>query len=198
METGFRKVHCVKCEKARSTLKCAGCLQDFCYNHLPDHRQELSEQLHQIEMNRDLLRQTLNEQTNNPEQHLLIKQIDQWEKDSIKIIEETAQECRQFLFEHTTKSINQTETNLANLTDEMRKIRKENDFNEIDLNQLKNKLTELAEEVNKPANVSVQQETTALINKIRIVVSSCKFVFIILELIRESRFLEKDEFFLRI
>jgi chromosome segregation ATPase len=186
METGINKVHCVKCEKERSTSKCAGCSQDFCYNHLTDHRQELSEQLDQIEMNRDLLRQTLNEQTNNPKQHLSMKQIDQWEKDSIKIIEQTAKECRQLLFKHTTKSINQVETNLAKLTDEMRKIRKENDFNEIDLNQLKNKLTQLAKKLDKPANLSVQQESTPLINKICIIVSSCKFVFIILELIRES------------
>jgi chromosome segregation ATPase len=198
METEFRRVHCAKCGKERWTSKCAGCSQDFCYNHLPDHRQELSQQLDEIEINRNLLRQTLNEQTNNPEQHLLIKQIDEWEKDSIKIIEETAKQCRESLFEHTTKSINQIETNLSKLTDEMREIRKENDFNEIDLNQLKNKLTKLAEELDKPANVSVQQESTSLIKKIRIVVSSRKFVFIIFKLIRESRFLEKDEFFLKI
>jgi chromosome segregation ATPase len=109
------------------------------------------------------------------------------------MIEQTAKECRESLFEHTSKSINQIEINLAKLTDQMRQIRKENDFNEIDLNQLKNKLTQLAKELEKPANVSVQQESKSLINKISIVVSSRKFVFIILESIyRERRILFKD------
>jgi chromosome segregation ATPase len=181
MATGISKVHCVKCGKERSTLKCAGCSQDFCFNHLTDHRQELSDQLDEIEINRDLLRQTLNEQTNNKKQHSLIKQIDQWEKDSIRIIEQTAKECRDLLLENTTKSINQIEVNLSKLTDEMREIRKENDFNEIDLNQLKNKLTQLVKELDKPAYASIQQESASLINKICVVVSSRRFVFIILE-----------------
>jgi chromosome segregation ATPase len=187
MATGISKAHCVKCGKERSTLKCAGCSQDFCYNHLTEHRQELSEQLDEIEMNRDLLRQTLNEQTNNPNQHSLIKEVDQWEKDSIKIIEQTAKECRESLLEHTTKSINQIEINLSKLTDEMREVRKENDFNEIDLNQLKNKLTQLAEELDKSAYASIQQESASLINKICIVVSSRKFVLIVLEPICRKR-----------
>jgi hypothetical protein len=198
MATGISKAHCVKCGKERSTLKCAGCSQDFCYNHLTDHRQEISEQLDEIEMNRDLLRQTINEQTNKSKQHSLIQQIDQWEKDSIHIIEQTAKECRDLLFQHTAKYINQIEINLAKLTDEMREIRKENDFNEIDLIQLKNKLSQLATELDKPPNVSVQQRSPTLINKICIVVSSRKFVFLILVLIRESRFLEEDEFFFKI
>ncbi len=39
--TGTSKAYCIKCGKERSTSKCAGCFQDFCYNHLTDHRQEL-------------------------------------------------------------------------------------------------------------------------------------------------------------
>jgi predicted nuclease with TOPRIM domain len=89
--------------------------------------------------------------------------------------------------EHTTKSINQIEVNLAKLTDEMREIRKENDFNEIDLDQLKNKLTQLEKELDELANVSVQQESASFINKICIVGSSRKFIFIILELICRER-----------
>jgi DNA repair ATPase RecN len=180
MATRISKALCVKCGKERSTLKCAGCLQDFCCNHFKDHREELSEELDQIEMNRDLFRQTLNEQTNNLKQHSLFKQIDRWEKDSIKIIEQTAKQCRESLFKHITKSIDQIEISVSKLTDEMREIRKENDFNETDLNELKNKLTQLAKELDQPTNVSVQQDSASLINKICIVASSRKFVFIIL------------------
>jgi hypothetical protein len=42
--------------------KCGGCLKDFCYNHLLEHRQELNKQLDEIEINCDLIRQSINQQ----------------------------------------------------------------------------------------------------------------------------------------
>lgn len=42
-------------------MKCGGCLKDFCFNHMTNHRQELSKQLDEIQITRDLFRQTLTE-----------------------------------------------------------------------------------------------------------------------------------------
>lgn len=77
MATGTNKGRCVTCGKDKRAVRCEGCLQLFCYSHLTDHRQELSHQLDEIELNRALLQQTLNEQINNPTKHSLIKQINQ-------------------------------------------------------------------------------------------------------------------------
>jgi hypothetical protein len=167
MAKATSKEHCVKCGKKRATLKCAGCLRDFCYDHLNDHRQELSQQFDEIEFNRDLFRQTLNEQTNNS----LFKQINQWEKDSIEIIKQTANQCRQILIQHTNNNINQIEINLSKLTDQLKYTRQENNFNEIDLNQYKDKLKQLRIELNRLHNVSIQQDSTSLVNKISVLVS---------------------------
>ncbi|CAF1457511.1 unnamed protein product [Rotaria sordida] len=176
MATPTGKARCIICRKERSAVRCEGCSQMFCYNHLPIHHQELSKQLDEIEQNRDFLRQTLTQQTNHPQQHSLIKQIDQWEKDSIKKIQQTAEECRQLLPHHITKHITQIEGNLAKLTDQLKHIRQENDFNEIDLSHLKEKLTQLSEELHQQPNVSIQQNFTSFINKISVVVSSGKSV----------------------
>jgi hypothetical protein len=166
------KTRCATCGKEKSTVRCEGCQQLFCFNHLTDHRQQLSVQLDQIEGDRDLLRQTLTEQTNNPQKHLLIKQIYQWEKDSINKIQQTAKECRQILLQHTTEYINQIEINLTKLTDQLRETRQENDFNEIDLNEFKQKLTQLTTELDKPSNISIQHDSTTLIKNISVIVSS--------------------------
>jgi hypothetical protein len=176
MTTAASRAHCIKCGKEKATLKCSGCSQDFCYAHLTDHRQELSQQLDDIEVNRDLFRQTLNEQTNNPQKHSFIKQIDQWENDSIKKIEQTAKQCRELVLQHTTGHIQQIEVNLTKLTDLLRETRQENDFNEIDLQQLKQKLIELTFELDKPRNISIQHDSAPLINTISIVVSSRKCI----------------------
>ena len=66
------KARCNMCSKEKSTVRCEGYLQIFCFNHLISHRQELSKQLDEIEVNRDLFRQTLNEQINDGQKHFLI------------------------------------------------------------------------------------------------------------------------------
>jgi hypothetical protein len=176
MATATGKSRCVTCGKEKGAVRCEGCQQIFCFDHLTNHRQELSQQLDEIEINRDLFRQTLNEQTNNREKHSFIKQIDRWEEDSIKKIEQTAKECRQLLLQHTIEHINEIEVNLAKLTDQLRQTRKENDFNEIDLCQLKQKMTQLTEELDKLPYVSIQQDSASFINKIVVVVPSRKCI----------------------
>jgi uncharacterized damage-inducible protein DinB len=176
MATANSKVHCVKCGKERATSKCGGCSQDFCYKHLTDHRQELSEQLDEIEVNRDVFRQTLTQQTNDLTKHSLIEEIDKWEEDSIRKIQQTANECKQLVLQHSTAHINQIEINLTKLTDELREIRKENDFNEIDLQHLKQKLAELIEQLNEPLNISFQQNPSLLVDKISVLISSRKYL----------------------
>ncbi|CAF0895433.1 unnamed protein product [Adineta steineri] len=175
MATEVIKSRCITCDKEKRAVRCEGCLQLFCYDHLTDHRLELNKQLDHIELHRDRFRQTLNEQANHPQIHILIKQIEQWEEESIKTIQQTATDCRQLLIQHTTKNIQQIETSLSKLSDQLRKIRQENDFNEIDLNQFNQKLKQLSDELNKPSSMSIQQEAVPLIHKISVILSSGKF-----------------------
>ncbi|CAF0903670.1 unnamed protein product, partial [Rotaria sordida] len=163
MATATDAARCVICKKVKSTVRCEGCSQMFCYSHLPVHHQELSQQLNEIEQNRDLLKQTLIQQTTDLQQ-LLIKQIDQWEKDSINKIQQTAKEYRQLLFHHIAKQFTHIEDNLAILTVQSKHIRQENDSNEINLRHMKRKLTQLSEELHHLSNISIQQDSASLIN----------------------------------
>jgi chromosome segregation ATPase len=176
MAARMDKPRCIMCGKDRSAVRCEGCLQIFCYNHLTDHRQELNKQLDEIEVNQDIFRQTLTQQTTDPKQNSLIKQIDKWEEDSIKKIQQTAKECKELLFQYTTEHVTQIKVDLNKLTEELRQIRQENDFNEIDLDQFKEKLTQLTKELDQPSNVSIQQDSASLVKNISVVVSSGKCV----------------------
>ncbi|CAF0851495.1 unnamed protein product [Adineta steineri] len=174
MSATVTKVQCIKCGKGRATSKCSGCLRDFCYNHLTNHRQELNQELRELETNRDLFRQTLNEYSIDSQKESLIKQIDQWEYDSIETIQQTAKLCKQTLIEYTTENINQIEINLRRLTEKMREIREENDINEIDLKQITDKLKQLTEQLDELCNISIHQISSLLINNRNIVKSSQK------------------------
>jgi hypothetical protein len=176
MSTASNRARCVKCEKEKATLKCSGCSEDFCYSHITDHRQELNQQLDEIEVNRDLFRQTFTEQKTNPKNHSLIKQINKWEEDSIEKIQKTAEHCRQLVIQHLTEHTNQIEINLAKLTDELKQTRQDNDFDEIDLRNFIQKLEQLTEDLANPSNVSIRNDYLSLVNKISVIVPSRKCV----------------------
>ncbi|CAF0842481.1 unnamed protein product [Rotaria sordida] len=165
---------CITCGKEKATFRCGGCSQEFCFNHLGDHKQELSKQFDEVELNRDLFRQTLTDQTDKPQKHPLIQQIDTWERDSINKIRQKAEEARQVVLTHINESIRQIESRLNQLTDQLRQSREENDFFETDLQRWNDDLTQLKEELTKPSNINLRQDATPLITRISIDVTSCK------------------------
>lgn len=175
MANAIGRTRCATCGKEKATLKCGGCSQDFCFDHVADHRQELSKQLDDVEVSRDLFRQKLTEQTANSQKHTLIKQVDEWEHDSVIKIRQTAEEARQILLQHTTTHIKQVEVKLNKLTNQLRQQREENDFFETDLYRWKEELMRLAEELDKPSNIRLRYDPTPFITKISVDVSDGKY-----------------------
>ncbi|CAF1084861.1 unnamed protein product [Adineta steineri] len=176
MTTDYKKPQCLNCPKDKTTSKCTGCLQDFCYNHLTYHRQELSRQLEHIELNRDVVNQKLHKQTNLVSNDKFLKQINQWEQDSIKIIQQTANECRQLLMDYRNQYYDKIEIHLKKFSEQIREIRQENNFDETDLNQFKEKFKQIQRQLQQPPNVSLKHDMTPLIYKISVVRSSGKIV----------------------
>jgi hypothetical protein len=171
MATATGKTRCVVCGKEKATLKCGGCSKDFCYNHWDTHRQELNKQLDEIEMNRDLFRQSIIQHVEQPNNNKLIQQINQWEQTSIKIIQQTAEQARQILIKYTKRYIHEIEIKLNKVTHQLRESRDEDDFNEINLCQFQEELNRLTEALNKPSTVSIREDSTPFINKISVEIS---------------------------
>jgi hypothetical protein len=167
---------CVICGKEKSTLRCSGCLDEFCYKHWESHRQELSKQFDEIEVNRDLFRQSFTQQLDQGNYHTLIQQIDQWERKSIKIIQQTAEQARQTILENSDEYIHQMEVKLDKLTNQLRQCRHEDDFNELNLHQFEDELKRLTKELMKLANINIREDPTSFINKIWVDVSSSKCI----------------------
>ena len=113
MATGTGKNECVTCKKEKVVYKCEGCSRYFCMNDLSAHQRELEKQLDIIEDHRNLFHQNLIEQKTNSQKQLLIQQVNQWEKESIEKIQQTAEEARQLLIKHTNTYIIKTYQYLA-------------------------------------------------------------------------------------
>jgi uncharacterized phage infection (PIP) family protein YhgE len=175
MATATGRTHCVTCGKERVTYPCEGCSQNFCLNHLADHRQALGKHLDEVEDRRNLFRETLTKLKTNRQEHPLIQQINKWERDSMKKIRQTAEEARELVVQHTTEHIDKVEDKLAKLTEQLKETRQENDFNEIHLKQLEERLTQLEGELTKPPNISIREDSSSFVSKISVVINSSKY-----------------------
>ncbi|CAF0998735.1 unnamed protein product [Adineta steineri] len=160
------KTQCFTCHRENNTYTCEGCSNRFCVIHLTEHQQLLNEQLHHIIDDYNEFKQRINQQKQSPLNHSLIKKIDQWERQSIEIIQQKAQEYREVVIESLQTCINNIEMKFNDLNKQIQQLQKENDFNEIQLNHLRNQLKKITEELNSPSNISIKQESQSFINDI--------------------------------
>ncbi|CAF1182522.1 unnamed protein product [Adineta ricciae] len=99
------KTQCFLCEKPKFTYSCRGCSNEFCFDDLTKHRQDLTEEFNTIINNYDQFRENLQQTKTNPQNSSLFIQIDQWEKNSIEIIRQTLlKENKEFLVDIEEKS----------------------------------------------------------------------------------------------
>ena len=166
MAIATTKTICFVCNKCKITYVCPGCSQQFCLDHLPEHRKNLSQQLEQIQNDHDQLRQELNDRKIDSTSHPLIAQIDQWERNSIEQIQRTAQQCKQNYINYSNTFLLEVENKLNNVAEQIIEIYKENEFSEIDLKHLKQKLDSLQKHLYQSENLSIRQQSTSLINNI--------------------------------
>ena len=165
----INKARCATCLKENAIMKCEGCSQSFCYNHVTDHRQELNKQLEEVEVTCNVIRQSITEQINHSQKHSLLQKINEWEEESIKKVRDTAQEARQLLVKYTMGPINEMQVRLNKVTEQLRQGRQENDFYEKDLHRWQEKLKKLEDELPiRPASITVRQDTEPFITKIAV------------------------------
>ncbi|CAF1583008.1 unnamed protein product, partial [Adineta steineri] len=169
MAMANKKTQCFSCNKEKITYPCEGCSKKFCLTHLTEHQQILNEELNHIINDYDEFKQRINQQKQNPLNHSLIKQINQWETNSIEIIQQRAQNCREIVIKYSRRFITDIEKKFKDLSEQIKQIHDENEFNEIDLNYLRNQLKEITEELNNSSNISIQQDSQSFINEISII-----------------------------
>ncbi|CAF1473724.1 unnamed protein product [Adineta steineri] len=169
MAMANNKRKCFTCHKENNTYTCEGCLKRFCSRHIPEHQQKLNDELSHIIIDYDQLKQKINEQ--NRQNHSLINQIDQWEMESIEKIQQKAQSYREIVIKFSETSINDIEIRFNDLNKQIQQLKKENDFNEINLNYLKSQLMKLTQELNSPLKISIKEDSESFINEISIIPS---------------------------
>ncbi|CAF4003869.1 unnamed protein product, partial [Adineta steineri] len=131
----------------------------------------LTSELHDITIEYNEFKQRINEQKQNPQNDSLINQINQWEIDSIEKIKQKAQEYREIVIKSSQTCINDIEMKFEDLNEQIKQMQKQNEFNEIDLDYLRNQLKEITEELNNPSKISIKEDSQSFMNEISIISS---------------------------
>ncbi|CAF1689267.1 unnamed protein product, partial [Adineta ricciae] len=140
MAMANNKKQCFVCNKDKIIYPCRGCSKEFCFEDLTKHLQSLNEDFNMIINDYDQFRDEINQK--QPVSSLM-KQIDQWEKKSIELIQQTAQQYRNILIQNEEENFDKLKKKFDEITEKMKKVQKENEFNELDLNYLKDQLMEM-------------------------------------------------------
>ena len=173
MTASNETVICYTCGRETTTYPCPGCSKYFCGDDRIKHCEELKLKFYEIEYQRNQLVEILDDHKNNENKHPLFNRITQWERESIDKIQQTAEEQRNLLqhliYEHTQK----IETKLNTMTDEMQKIDKRKDSNELVLDKLETQLECLKQQLSQPNHIQVKEgSSSTYINKISVIDAS--------------------------
>lgn len=164
---------CSICGKVPSSSFCVGCERVFCDDHVEQHRLDLSNLLDKIVVEHDQCKQRLIKYTEESKSHPLIKQIDDWEVQSIQKIHQVATDARRQVLTSFGHFASDAIATMQNLTGELSKAQEEDNFFEADLRQWMDTLAKIKKELDKPPTINIRKGGTDVpfISKIIINVS---------------------------
>ncbi|CAF1559353.1 unnamed protein product [Adineta ricciae] len=163
MAMANNKKQCFVCNKDKIIYPCRGCSKEFCFEDLTKHLRNLNEDFNTIVNDYDQFREQINQK--QPVSSSM-KQIDQWEKKSIELIQQTAQRYRNILIEKERKGLDKLRRKFDEITEKMKKVQKENEFNEMDLNYFKDQLMEMKKHSESQMEMNSNENSQIFIEKL--------------------------------
>ena len=155
--TKINRSFCSICGKIPSLSFCIGCQRVFCTDHAEQHRVDLSILLDKIILDHSQCKQTLIQYTEESTSHPLIKQIHDWESQSMEKIRQVAFDARQQVFNAFEQFASNAIGTMKNLTDQFTKAQEEDNFLERDLRQWMETLVQLKKQLDKPPTINIRQ-----------------------------------------
>ena len=157
--------------KQAGVFKCQGCGNAYCSNHSADHRRKLGQELDGIISEHDHLKNIFTQHTSNLNLDSLIKQIDDWKRESIEKIQRKANELHEQLLQSTATHITELSNRLEPVSGQLNKGREFDDFVEQDLSLWKETLARIKTDLISPLNfVVTQHDGNPLVRNVSIVV----------------------------
>ncbi|CAF1363270.1 unnamed protein product [Adineta steineri] len=171
------KNECFTCNKRKTTSSCEGCSKRFCSEDLTEYKQILNDELYDVINDYDQFKQRLDDRKPTSHDLCLIDQINQWRRNSIEKIRQKANDCIEIIVKSSQTFLNNIEMKFSDLNEQLKQIHSEHEFNEINLEYLRNELMKIKKELNNPSETYFQQESRPFIDEISIISLEKKLKF---------------------
>jgi hypothetical protein len=126
----------------------------------------------------DQFQHSLNQQIAQPESHTLMKQIDEWEKASIVIVQQKAEKLRLELLPLTTSHLDELSKNIRQLSEKLREAREHDSFVESDLRDWEKLIEDLKRDLASPSTVSISRhDSVPLVQNISVKLTGTNDLF---------------------
>jgi len=164
MTSATRKEVCTMCSPKQvvAITLCKGCLKDLCRKHFNEHRDILSTDLHNVFDQHDNLLQELqvkidreSKPSENENARAILKQIEEWEKTTIKRVSQAANEARadvEHLFNRKVE-YDRLKEKIVKMIEELKEKQESESFVETDIDHWIKQLEQLKIDLNRPSKV---------------------------------------------
>ena len=148
---------CLTCNKNVAFFTCCTCGRDFCEDHINEHHQTPMKQFDDFLSDHAQFEQMLHDYLREPRQHPLLQQIDKWERQSIRQIQQVADENRKKLLTLLPDHLTNIENSRKILSDQLEAIRHDEKSLESFLHDSKDKLNKLKTNLLNPSTIRLRK-----------------------------------------
>jgi len=143
--------------KQAGVANCEGCSKVFCTKHFNDHRRSLDEEMNVILSKYNDFKNTTIQEPTIVNIQPIIEEVDKWEQESVKKIQQKAAELRNELLQLRTAHIESLSTKFQSLAEQMKKGQEQQDFLEADLLRWEKRLDDLKSNLISPSAINIKQ-----------------------------------------
>jgi hypothetical protein len=144
--------------KQAGVANCEGCSQVFCTKHFNDHRRSLDEEMNVILSKYNDFKNTIIQEPTIVNIQPIIEEIDNWEQESLKKIQEKAAELRHELLQLRIAHIESLTTKFQSLAEQIEKGQEQQDFIETDLLRWEKRLDDLKSNLISSSAINILQD----------------------------------------
>lgn len=106
------------------------------------------------------------DQKMSAKRHAMIQQVDDWERNAMNNIRQTADEARRIIMKHITYEFGHIGEKLSSLGDQIRRSSEEGEVMSKNVSQWQDELSQLTKQLIIPPTIEVKEISTPLVTKI--------------------------------
>ncbi|CAM4761826.1 unnamed protein product [Rotaria magnacalcarata] len=157
-----QNISCATCGKTAGIFTCRGCSENFCLPHTNDHRAAIEKQMDHITRIHDQFKQAISGPSTEEFQQSLMQQIGRWEQESIRKIQEVANDTRQKLSIIVRDRTENIKDKVAQITAQLKRARQDGEFFENDLKEWSDKLKKFQPLLTKQQKIKVNVDKNSI------------------------------------